>query len=147
MRVTTLGGVLAVIGLCAGCATQRIGLDAGSATLQGNLRYSAAEQVLCYWNGLDQSATWTATIPESGEYNVSITYGCDDSSSGSEVTVAIGEKVLTKTVGGTSGWHQFTTEKVGCVSLSAGSHIVKITPTKKPGAWVMDLKEITLTKK
>ena len=147
MRAATIGRILVAISLCAGCATQRVGLDAGSATLHGNLKYSAAEKVLCHWNSLDQFATWSATIPEPGEYDVSITYACPNGDSGSEVRITIGDKVLTKTVNGSSGWGKYMTETIGSVSLTEGTYEVKVAPTKKPSRWVMDMKEIVLSRK
>lgn len=148
MKTTVIGWALMVIGLCvAGCAPKQVVLDAGSARLHGDLKYSGADKVLCYWNSIDQSATWSANVPEPGEYELSITYACPIGESGSEVAITIGDKTLTKTVNGSSGWDNYITETVGRVVLNAGGQDVEVTPTRKPGSWIMNMRQITLMKR
>ncbi len=146
MKAAVVGMFLLVIGLCAGCGPQQVALDAGSATLHGDLKYSVADKVLCYWSSLDQSVTWIANVPAPGEYELSITYSCPIGDAGSEVAITIGDKVLAKTVNGSSGWDNYITETVGRVLLNAGEQEVKVTPTKKPGSWIMNMRQIILKK-
>ncbi len=147
MKAAVFGGVLVVFGLCAGCATQRISLDGGSATLHGNLKYSAERNILINWDSLEQFATWMVDIPQSGDYEVAITYACPLHISGSEVSITIGDQILTKRVHGTNGWNKYITETVGNVSLTAGTHEVKIMPTEMPYTYVMRMKEISLSRR
>ncbi len=145
LRIAATSALFGVF-LVAGCLTTEVRLGAGAAKLNGNLKYSASGQVLCMWNGSDQYPTWTATIPEAGDYEVAINYACPTEYSGTPIAVSIGNQTLTARVNGTGSFGNFITETVGHVKLPAGKYEVKVQPTSNPQKWVMDLNEVLLTK-
>jgi len=146
MNAARICSILVVIGLCAGCAPQQVALEASTARLQGDLKYSVADNVLCYWGSLEQSVTWTAVIPKTGEYELSMTYACPIGDAGSEVAITFGDTILSKTVNGSAGWDNYITETVGRVALNAGEQEVKIIPVKKSGQWIMNMRQLILKK-
>jgi hypothetical protein len=142
---TALLGLLVVIGLCSGCATSQVRIEAGKATLHNDLKYSEKEKVLCIWNRVDQYATWPITIPKTGKYKVTMTYACPNGESGSEIEIAVGDQRLKTKTNGSNGFYSYITEDKGFLALTAGAYELKVTPISKPNTWVMDLREIVLT--
>ena len=98
------------------------------------------------WNGSDQFPSWIVTVPEAGDYEVAINYACPNQYSGTPIAVSIGNQTLAARVNGTVSFGNFITETIGHVKLAAGKYEARVQPTSKPQKWVMDLREVVLTK-
>lgn len=121
----------------------------------GTIRLSATEAILG-WAGLEEDgrtfmvAYWTDLSPAAweiraaaGRYRVEIEYACDDASAGSEFEIG----GLTGNVDGSGGWHAFKIVELGEIELAEGRQRLTLTPTKKPGQAVMNLRSVALVPK
>ena len=112
------------------------------------LRYEPEplKQTLGYWIDSSDWAAWQFEVPKPGSYTVQILQGCGKGSGGSKVELAVGGQVLRYTVEDTGGFQNFVTRNVGAYRFDKpGRYTLTVTPTHKPGAAVMDLREVTLT--
>lgn len=71
------------------------------------------------WTALEQSVYWEVDVHQAGEYEVALEYLCP---SGSK------------------------TPKLGKLQMAAGAAQIKVRPVSKPGAVVMDLNRVLLTR-
>jgi alpha-L-fucosidase len=97
------------------------------------------------WASPRDRAAWTFTAPAASDYDVEITYGCADASSGSEYAVSVDAARLASATSPTGGYGRFVTESVGRVHLDAGAHTLVVKPTRKPRGVLMNLREIRLS--
>lgn len=99
-----------------------------------------------YWVNKDDWAHWDFVIKEPGVYRMEILQGCGKGSGGAEVEFAVGDQKLVTTVLDTGHFQNFVNRDLGVVELSAGNHTLTVRPQTKPGAAVMDLREVRLVK-
>ncbi len=103
------------------------------------------KNTLGYWINPTDWASWEFELTKPGTFDVELLVGCGNGSGGSEVLVAIGDQKLTFIVEQTGGFQNFVPRKIGQVKLEkAGRHTLEIRPQKKPGAAVMDVREVRL---
>ena len=111
------------------------------------------KNTLGFWVNKDDYATFDLTVEKPGKFAVQVLYGCGKGSGGAEVQVAFLEpgalalgSSLTFIVKETGGFQQFEAHDVGTLSVpTAGRHTLTVKPRTKPGAAVMDLRQIVLT--
>ena len=85
-----------------------------------------------------------AAAASSGKYGVQMDYACDP---GSTFAVQVDGKDTggTATVAQTAGWGDYKTVTLdGTLSLTSGTHTVRLLPLTKPGLAVMNLRRLTL---
>jgi hypothetical protein len=124
-----------------------ITMHARTATVSGRqLRYEPLphKNTLGYWVHVEDTAAFdfTATMP--GAYTVEVLQGCGKGSGGSEVELSVGVSKLTFTVKDTGGFQAFERRAVGTLTVAAGRQTLTVKPLTKPGAAVMDLREVVL---
>jgi hypothetical protein len=103
------------------------------------------KNTLGYWVRQDDWASFEFEVKTPGKFDVELLIGCGNGSGGSEVEVAVGGQTLTLTVQETGGFQSFVPRKIGTVAIEkAGGHTLTVKPVKKPGAAVMDLRQIRL---
>jgi hypothetical protein len=101
---------------------------------------------LGYWVDASNTATWTITLAEAGNYAPSITFSCANVSAGAVVAIVSGEKELARfTVTGTGTFTDFRVLDLEPFALPAGESKLTLRPVEKPAAAVMDVRLITLT--
>ena len=72
--------------------------------------------------------------------------GCGKGSGGAEVAVSIGQQTMTFIVEDTGHFQNFKWRDIGEVVVDAPAvQMVTVTPQKKPGVAVMDLRQIRIT--
>ena len=111
------------------------------------LRYEPLphKNTLGYWVRVDDWASWEFDIKEPGHYEVVALVGCGKGSGGSKVEFRSNGQTLTLTVSETGGFQAFQKQKLGRFRFDGrGRFDIEVRPVAKPGAAVMDLREVTL---
>jgi arylsulfatase A len=122
-------------------------LPASAATVHGErLRYEPEpyKNTLGFWTKKEDWAEWKAEVKTAGRYAVDILQGCGKGSGGAEVEFTVGTAKWKITVIETGHFQHFIRRPLGEVELPAGSVTVSVKPLTKPGAAVMDLREVRL---
>lgn len=128
-------------------ATGTIVLHSRDAFVHGTvLRYEPQpfKNTLGWWGRADDWAEWIFDLPNPGRYSMEIFQGCGKGSGGSEVAFSVADQKLVTTILDTGHFQNFTHRTLGEIELPAGRHSLKVQPIRKPGAAVMDLREILL---
>ncbi|MHA3774986.1 sulfatase-like hydrolase/transferase [Verrucomicrobiota bacterium sgz303538] len=126
-----------------------IELRAKDASVHGEkLRYEPQPQkdTLGFWVNAADWASWDFDVKFSGTYEVVLLQGCGKGSGGATVELGIGEQKLDYTVAETGHFQAFVPKVAGKLNLSAGKQTLTVRPKAKPGAAVMDLRRVTLTR-
>jgi arylsulfatase A len=125
-----------------------ITLHARTALVTGTmLRYEPLphKATLGFWVNKDDSATFDFTADAAGTFAVEVLQGCGKGSGGAEVELAVGASKLTFVVKDTGGFQAFEARDVGTLKVEkAGRHTLTVKANTKPGAAVMDLRQIVL---
>jgi arylsulfatase A len=125
-----------------------ITLHARTALVTGTmLRYEPLphKTTLGFWVNKDDSATFDFTTDGPGAFAVEVLQGCGKGSGGADVELAVGDSKLTFTVKDTGGFQAFEARAVGTLKVDkAGRHTLTVKAKTKPGAAVMDLRQIVL---
>jgi arylsulfatase A-like enzyme len=126
-----------------------ITLPARTAEVHGlMLRYEPLphKNTLGFWTRAEDWASWEFEVRQPGEFRVTALVGCGKGSGGSTVEFRAAEQVLALTVPVTGGFQNFVPQELGRLTLKrAGRHTIEVRATSKPGAAVMDLREVRLT--
>ena len=128
-------------------ASGMIVLPARAATVHGSkLRYEPQpfKNTLGFWTQVEDWAEWTFEVPSAGKYEVDFLQGCGDRSGGAEVEFAVGTQKFTVKVIETGHFQHFIRRSLGEVQLPVGKATLSVKPRTKPGAAVMDLREVRL---
>ncbi|MCI0700435.1 MAG: sulfatase-like hydrolase/transferase [Planctomycetia bacterium] len=103
------------------------------------------KNTLGFWTNKDDYATFDFTVEKGGSFTVEVLQGCGKGSGGAEVEIAVGDEKLTFTVKDTGGFQNFEAREVGTLKIEkAGRHSLTVKAKTKPGAAVMDLRQIVL---
>jgi arylsulfatase A len=125
-----------------------ITLHARSALVSGvMLRYEPLphKDTLGFWVNKDDFATFDFTVEKPGVFAVQVLQGCGTKSGGSEVEIAVGDEKFTFKVKETGGFQNFEAREVGMFNLEkAGQYTLTVKAKTKPGAAVMDLRQIVM---
>lgn len=120
-------------------------LPASAAAIYGpQIVFESQYRNLGFWGSQQDYAVWTLEVPQSGVYNVSIDYACDNSTAGNPLKLSTGSRVLTANVPGTGTWDDYRTWKPGALELSRGTVQLVVSPAREPDPYLMDLRSITL---
>ncbi|OWK36613.1 sulfatase [Fimbriiglobus ruber] len=123
-------------------------LHARSAEVHGvMLRYEPLphKDTLGFWVNPKDFATWEFELSKPGTFTVEVLQGCGKGSGGSEVEVSSGDAKFTFVVKETGGFQTFEAREVGTLAFDKpGRHTLTVTPVKKPGAAVMDVRQVVL---
>jgi arylsulfatase A-like enzyme len=129
-------------------ANGTITLPARTADVHGvMLRYEPLphKNTLGYWTRVDDWASWEFDVRRPGAFNVTALIGCGTRSGGSRVEFHVAGQVLGLTVPETGGFQNFVPQDLGRLTLKApGRYHLEVRAVSKPGAAVMDLREVTL---
>ncbi len=99
-----------------------------------------------FWTVKDDYLTWEFEVTTPGTFAVELTQGCGKGSGGAEVELSVGESKTTHTVKDTGGFQAFEKIAAGTLTIEkAGRHTLTVRAKTKPGAAVMDLRQVVLT--
>ena len=125
-----------------------ISLPASTVEVHGvMLRYEPAphKNTLGYWVRPDDWASWEFDVKKPGDFNLEALVGCGNGSGGSVVEFRVDDHALRFTVPVTGGFQNFVKQSLGRVSIATeGRHRLEIRAISKPGAAVMDVREVQL---
>jgi hypothetical protein len=96
------------------------------------------------WHGKDDRATWTVEVEKAGAYDVWLDWACADESAGNSYVLEGGKEPLRGKVKATGGWDKYRQEKVGTVTLAAGTQRLTLRPDGELRQALMDLRGIRL---
>jgi hypothetical protein len=129
-------------------ANGTITLAARTAEVHGvMLRYEPLphKNTLGYWTRADDWASWEFEVRRPGDFAVTALVGCGRKSGGSRVEFRAAGQVLALAVPETGGFQNFVPQDVGRLTFKdPGRYRLEVRAVSKPGAAVMDLREVTL---
>jgi putative membrane-bound dehydrogenase-like protein len=81
-----------------------------------------------YWHGVNDHLTWMVQTERESEYDVYLDWACADDSAGNAYVLEGGRSPLRGRVVGTGGWDRYRQEKIGSVTLAAGTQQLTFRP-------------------
>ncbi|MEK7950357.1 DUF5077 domain-containing protein [Luteolibacter soli] len=126
----------------------RIVLHASTAQTNGKkLQYEPIEKknTLGFWVDPTDSASWSFEVTRPGKFEIHVWQGCGKDSGGSEVEISAGDQRTRFTVEDTGNFQNFKERNVGTLNFEkAGPQKLEVHALSKPGAAVMDLRQVVL---
>lgn len=127
-----------------------VSLLARDAFVHGTLlRYEPQphKNTLGYWTRSNDWASWSFTANKAGDYDVEILQACGKGSGGSRIALTSGTNRIETAVFETGAFTNFVWRGIGSMTLPAGTNSIEVRALSKPGAAVMDLREVRLKPK
>lgn len=97
------------------------------------------------WNMPGERAAWNLDVNATGNYRVSLTYGCRPLDAGGTLKLAVGDQVIEHVVQASTTADQFEAHTAGVLELHAGKQTLSASVLECPGKELMRLNRITLT--
>jgi hypothetical protein len=123
-------------------------LHARDVTIHGRtVRYepNPHKNTVGFWTHKEDWVSWDFDVTKPGKFEVLPLQGCGKGSGGALVEFSIdGQQTFKMTVQDTGGFQNFLERNIGTAELTPGRHTLTVKPQTKPGAAVMDLRQITL---
>lgn len=111
------------------------------------LRYEPLphKNTLGFWVRKDDWASWDFRLTKPGQFTLEILQGCGPGSEGSHVEFTVGDQHVVAEVVKTHGFQDFVKRSIGTITLDEpGAYTLSVKPLSKPGAAVMDLRQVRL---
>lgn len=127
-----------------------ITLHAADVQVHGkNIRYEPEphKNVVGYWTEVDDWAEWKLQIPEDGDYEIELQYGCGGGNGGSRVAIICGDQTSELTVKDTGHFQNMIYEQIGTWNLKKGETTLQVRPKSKSNIAIMDIRKIVLRRK
>ena len=120
-------------------------LKATDAAIHGKQAKLEGNGNIGYWTNHEDTVSWEFLVSAPGAFSVEVEYACEKGAAGSTYAVRAGDREIEGKVNETGSWTQYTTEKIGTLSLDKpGKTTISVVPKTMPGYAVMNLKTITL---
>lgn len=123
-------------------------LPAETADVHGvMLRYEPLphKNTLGFWVRQDDWVSWDFRLSKPGRFTIEMLQGCGPGSEGSQIEFAVGDQRAVTQVTKTKGFQDFVELSVGTITLAKpGDYTLTVKPLSKPGAAVMDLRQVRL---
>jgi hypothetical protein len=87
---------------------------------------------------------WTVEVEKAGEYDVWLDWACADAVAGNAFVLEGGKAALRGKVKATGGWDKYRQEKIGTVTLEAGTRRLTFRPDGDLRGALLDLRGIYL---
>jgi putative membrane-bound dehydrogenase-like protein len=94
----------------------------------GDITFESVYQNIGCWHDVQDHAVWTVQLEKAGRFEVSLDYACDNASAGNRFILEGGQPSLPGEVAGTGGWDKYRQQKIGILSLGAGTHRMVFRP-------------------
>lgn len=125
-----------------------ITLPAKTAVLHGVMvRYEPLphKNTIGFWVRADDWISWSFRVSTPGEFQIEILQGCGTGSGGSQVEFSVAGESVVATVEETGGFQKFVARAIGKIKIARpGDYTLSVKPKTKPGAAVMDLRQVRL---
>jgi hypothetical protein len=102
------------------------------------------KNTLGYWTNPADYAQWEFLVEKPGTFDVEVLQGCGKGSGGSEVAVSADKQQVKFIVEDTGHFQNFKPRVIGRLKFESGKQMLEVRPQTKPGAAVMDLRQIRL---
>jgi hypothetical protein len=103
------------------------------------------KNTLGFWVRADDWVSWDFRVNQPGTFQIEILQGCGPNSGDSQVDFSVGDQTVQTTVEETGGFQDFVARRIGSLKLDKpGSYTLSVRPRSKPGAAVMDLRQVRL---
>jgi putative membrane-bound dehydrogenase-like protein len=96
------------------------------------------------WHGQNDHLVWTVEVEKAGEYDVWLDWSCDNAVQGNAWVLEGGKAPVRGKVAGTGGWSRYRQEKVGTISLAAGTQRLTLSPEGAVRGALLDLRGVYL---
>jgi putative membrane-bound dehydrogenase-like protein len=96
------------------------------------------------WHGKDDHIAWTVEVEKAGEYDVWLDWACADESAGNAYVLEGAKAPLRGKVKATGGWDKYRQEKVGTLTLTAGTLRLALWPDGDLQRALLDLRGLRL---
>jgi putative heme-binding domain-containing protein len=80
------------------------------------------------WHDAQDHASWSVQLDKEGRFDVYLDYACDNPSEGNRLVLEGVQPTLRGQVTGTGGWDKYRQQKIGTVTLAAGTHRIVLRP-------------------
>ncbi|MBN2309947.1 MAG: alpha-L-fucosidase, partial [Candidatus Hydrogenedentes bacterium] len=98
-----------------------------------------------YWTNPKDWVSWAFSIRTPGTFAVEVDYANAPGTGGAEYEVSAGGETLTGTTADTKSWTDFTTVRLGTMTLGEpGEYTLSVTPKSMPKGAVTNLRAVTL---
>lgn len=122
-------------------------LEAKDVDIQGpNAQLENDGANIGFWSNTGTQFAWQANL-QPGVYRVSLNYALDGAQAGSEIQVKVADKVVKFTPAATGGWGDYKAVEVGEVEVKGGPTPVTVSALSKKGDFILNIREVTLSKK
>jgi putative membrane-bound dehydrogenase-like protein len=120
-------------------------LLASTAAIYGNeILFEQPFRNIGHWHGSDDHVAWTIEIDRESTFDVWLDWSCDNRVAGNAWLLEGGKQPLRGTVAGTGGWDRYRQQKVGTLTLPAGTHRLTLRPGGSVRGALMDLRGVHL---
>lgn len=123
-------------------------LHARDVTIQGvQVQYEPKPEknTIGFWTNPSDQVSWDFELKTPGRFSVEILQACGKDQGGSEVALSIAGETLRFTVEDTGHFQNFVPREIGTVTLEQpGTYTLNVTPLRKAGVAVMDLRQVRL---
>jgi putative membrane-bound dehydrogenase-like protein len=96
------------------------------------------------WHGKGDHVAWAVEVEKASDYDVWLDWACADESAGNAYVLEGGKEPLRGKVKATGGWDKYRQEKVGTVTLAAGTVRLTLRPDGELRRALMDLRGVYL---
>jgi arylsulfatase A len=98
-----------------------------------------------YWVRPEDWISWDCRVLTPGEFAIEILQGCGAGSGGSQVEFSVAGQSVVTTVEETGDFQKFVARTIGKIAFARpGDYTLNVKPRSKPGAAVMDLRQVRL---
>ena len=136
------GNAPAVVKLAGG----RASLLATNAEIYGDeIAFGTPFRNIGFWHGTKDHVIWTIDLEKPGQFDVWLDWACADAVAGNLFVIVAGREELHGKVAGTGGWDRYKQQKIGQLTLPAGTLPISLRPEggQLNGA-LMDLRGVHL---
>jgi putative membrane-bound dehydrogenase-like protein len=94
----------------------------------GEIVFEKPFQNIGCWHGVGDRVVWEVAVEKAGTYDVWLDWACADAVAGNAYVLEGGKRPLRGKVAGTGGWDRYRQQKIGTVTLAAGSRRLTLRP-------------------
>ncbi len=123
---------------------------ANATTFSTNMHYEEQpnKQCLGFWTDADDWAEWTFSLEQTGDFDVFVSYGCNEANAGSEVMILLNDQSFEMKIEDTGGFQEWKRVSPGSISLSSrNENKLAVVPKTKTNKAVLDIRRIELIPK
>jgi serine/threonine-protein kinase len=96
------------------------------------------------WHGADDHATWALSVEKEATFDVWLDWACADAVAGNAWVLEGGRRPLRGKTVGTGGWDRYRQQKVGVLTLPAGTRTLTLRPEGRLRGALLDLRGVHL---